>query len=130
LSLNAALVDRARIVGKRAVGERVEGETIYSEVTGPWFRARLEMRAYPDTPNPVVGTRDIIKTPTLMYGLRDSDGNEIVLNAEDRVEVASNELGGLIYDVAGDPSPIRKKRRLLGHEATLRKVVIHRQERP
>lgn len=128
MALTAALVDRARPVERRRSGRRVEGRTVFGEARGAWFKARLELPQAPEGAEAPTGVRPVVTAPTLMYGVRDSDGQPVELTNQKRVEVDSKELGRATWDVVGDPQPIRKKRTLLGWQAQLRRVVVHEGE--
>jgi hypothetical protein len=123
VSLNAVLVDRASVVTRQATGVRVEGRTIRADVEAPQFKCRLEVNVAQDTPDPATGVPVVTRTTSLLYGLHDIEGNPVVLNAADRVRVVSRSMGmDELWDVAGDPQPIRKRRRLLGWQVDLRHV--------
>jgi hypothetical protein len=129
VGLQAALVDRARVVTKRQRGARVEGRTQYGNAYGPWFRCRLQLAQAPETVDPVTGVRPVASEPLLLYGVRDADGNPPALTNQVRVQVDSHELGTGLWDVTADPEPLRKKRRVLGFQAQLRRVEVHEAER-
>ena len=120
MGINVALVDRARIVSSEAIGKKVEGTVIFDEASGDWFKCRLTLAAAPETQPPSykgetsASTHATARAAEIMYALRDSGGEAVVLTAADRLEVDSVALGRALYEVQGDPEPIRKKRALLG----------------
>jgi hypothetical protein len=121
VGLNAALVDRARAVRLTPVPEKVEGKTISGVTVSAWFRARLELPAGGESGGP--GDRQrVVVSPTLMCGVRDSLGGLIAFNARDQIEVDSRQLGHALWEATQDPSPIRKKRRVIGWEVALTRV--------
>lgn len=121
MSLNSALVDRARIIRRVAAPVKVEGRTQFTDMTGEWFRARLELRRDSKRRDP--GTRSsAVRTPVLMCGVRDLRGSQVDFRLGDRIEVSSTELGDALYEVASAPEPMRKKKRLLGFELPLRRI--------
>ena len=125
MSLNAALVDRARRLVDTATPIKVEGTTQFTTLTYPWFRCRLTLEAAPESDDPQAARRRVPRPATLLVGLKDKDGNAITIDADDRLEVNSKELGRAVYSVTGDGQPIRKKRKLIGWQATLIRVEEH-----
>ena len=128
MALGAALVDRARIVERRESGRRVEGRTVYGTVTLPWFKARLELTQAPEGLEEG-GVRPVISGPTLLAGVRDLEGNPIELGNDVRLEVDSRELGHTVWQIVGEPAPLRRKRSLIGWQASLRQVEIREADR-
>ena len=128
MGLQSVLVDRARPLRKVVGAERVEGTTVVSAQTGEWFRARLTL---PEATEQAQNGRKVtMPSPSLLYSLRDVSGNLIELAAQDRVEVESVQLGNYVWQVTGDPKPIRKKRTLLGYRAQLKRVDEHQVQIP
>lgn len=125
MGLNSALVDRARVINKRAAGRVVDGTTIYGETEGEWFRCRLELGRETETLDPATSERSVHRTPSLMVALRDLAGDPVELNVEQRLEIESRELGNQLWDVLSAPEPMRKKRKVIGWQATLRRVEQH-----
>ena len=124
MSLNAALKDRARLVTRAAEPGRVEGKTVASPaIDSAWFKCRLELPEAGFTPGPG-DRRRVVSAPTLMFGLRDAEGQPVVMLARrHKVEVESVAQGRAgLWEVKGDPAPIRKKRRVIGWSVTLSKV--------
>lgn len=128
MALGAVLKDRARYVRNEPAAVKVEGSTVMVSDSSPWFRARLEMTALPESQDSQ-GRSRIVPAPSLMFGVRDSEGNSLirddggcVISAQDRIEVESRELGTAIWEVTGDPVPMRKKRTVLGYQAPLQRV--------
>ena len=125
MGLGTALVDRARVVKKEAAGARVGGRTTLAPVSGQWFKARLFLPsagAAPDSLDTQGGRRKMIKQPTLLFALRDVDREAVQVSAEFRLDVDSPELGRAVWEVRGDPEPLRKKRRVIGYYATLKRT--------
>lgn len=125
MGLNAALVDRARVIQKRAAGRVVDGETIYSDTEGEWFKCRLQIGRDAKADEPATQAAESVHTPELLYAFRDLAGEPVVLNVQQRLEVASRQLGDATYEVQADPEPLRKKRRVIGYQTTLRRVEQH-----
>lgn len=127
MALNAALVDRARVIKKRAAGRVVDGETLYGEVEGPWFKVRIDLGTEGESIDPAAGGRKVDRSPSMLVALRDEDGDPVVLTIEDRVQYQSSTLpvANEVWDVISDPQPLRKKRRVIGWNVTLRKVFVH-----
>lgn len=125
MALSSALVDRARRVRNEATPRRVEGTTTFATVTGAWFKARLTVPAAPEADDAQGSHRRTVARPTLLLGVRDREGNRLepgFLSADDKVEVDSRQFGRGVWEVTGDPEPLRKKRRVIGFQATLAKV--------
>lgn len=126
MGLRSALVDRARIVRKEASGPRVLGTTAVVPVGGSWFRCRLDipMGAENTTEEGIGGgRRSATKRPTLMYDVRDEDGGTVELSFTDKVEIDSPQLGLATWRASATPRPIRKKRKVIGWEVSLERVV-------
>jgi hypothetical protein len=126
MALGAALVDRARIVRNESLAVKVEGSTRFVRVPQPWFKARLELPRAPEGVDPGGGRRRAVRVPTLMAALKDEDGNLLALRHEDEVEFVSRTLFGddepRLYRLTVDAAPIRKKRRVIGWEASVARI--------
>lgn len=125
MGLGAALVDRARPLTKEPIATRVEGTTQMTTVAGSWFKARLFLTAGREDSGAQGSYVRAVQGPQLMYALRDSEGEPIVLNFDDKVEVDSPQLGRAVWRVVNQPEPIRKKRSLIGGLANLERVEEH-----
>ena len=113
MALRSALVDRARIVTREKVGARVEGTTNYAPVMGPWFQCRLAVEG-PSAEQTNDGNVRTLQTPTLLYWNVADDDTPVVLNADDEVEIVSNQEGTAVWQITAKPLVIRRKRTLLG----------------
>lgn len=121
MGLNRWLVDRARTL-TQAEGEVVDGRvTDPGELPGTWFRARFDVAAAAESGD-VPGRA--VEQPTLMFGVRDTAGEQVRLDPGQRVEVLCAALwaGPRRFEVAGEPAPLRRRRRLLGFEVSLTRV--------
>jgi hypothetical protein len=121
MGLNAALVDRARIIRQQTTGKKIEGTTIYEDVEQPWFRVRLTEAEAPE------GSYDprqkrVTRSAALLVARKDVAHNLVEIRASDRLEIRSRELGEGIWEVTAAPGPIRKKRRVIGWEAAVNQV--------
>lgn len=127
MGLRAALVDRAVRLRKDPTGRRVEGTTIYEEQEAEQpVRVRLTVQAAGED---LGDGRSVTEpTPTLMVYRKDLGGQPLDWRATDRVRVTSRELGEAIYEVDGEPVPIRKKRRVIGWTLTVKRVEENRVE--
>jgi hypothetical protein len=130
VSLNTALVDRARRLIDTPTPVRVEGTTQFQTLHSPWFKVRLTLEAAPESDDPQAAHRRVPRPATLLVGLKDVDHNLVEINADDKLEVDSKQLGRAIYQITGDGQPIRKKRKLIGWQATLTRVEEHPFTRP
>jgi hypothetical protein len=125
MALGAVLVDRARILRRAPAPVRVEGRTQFTTVTGAWFRCRLDLRSRSEGREPESGFPRVVEQPSLMFGVRDTEGRTVDLAASDRLEVVSPQLGRALWQAQGDPIPMRKRRRVIGWEATIKRVEEH-----
>jgi hypothetical protein len=108
---------------------RVEGTTQFETLHYPWFKCRFTYNAAPDANDTSGGVRRVPRTGQMMCGLKDQDGNELAINASDRLEVNSRELGQAVFEITSDGEPIRKKKKMLGWMATVTRVEEHPFER-
>lgn len=127
MSLNSVLVDKARIIEKKKAGRVVDGETLYADVSGPWFKVRIQLGSEGESIDGATEERSVHRTPSMMVALRNEDGENVILTVEDRLEVVSANLPQVntVWDVISDPQPMRKKRRVLGWNVTLHRVFTH-----
>jgi hypothetical protein len=122
VSLNAALVDRGRVVRKVA-GAKVQGRSRVTDVHGAWFRVRLMPGPVPEGEDEQRGRRRTSPSPSLMAAVKDEAGELVEIRSSDEIEVDSPELGLARWRVTGDPEPMRKKRRVIGWTVTLERLV-------
>ncbi len=122
MALGAALVDRARAVTRERTGASVDGEQLRGLVTAQWFKARLEVPQSPESPGPGSGRRRTVRQPSLLVAFKDLDGRPVELSNAMRLEVDSAQLGRSLWEVSGDPAPLRKRRRVIGWQVTLAQV--------
>jgi hypothetical protein len=127
MSLRSAMVDRARALAAVQTNYRVQGMTVVEATVGPWFRCRLTLpEANVDASRP---RRRAVINPTLLYGTKDTAGEPVTLTVDTRVEVDSPELGRAVWAVVSEPSPLRRKRRVIGYEAHIERVEENESER-
>jgi hypothetical protein len=120
MGLRTALVDRAVRLRKAKTGKRVEGTTVYEDAESDPIRVRLEISAAAEqSEGGVVVTEP---TPNLLVFKRDLEGNYLTWKATDRLRVTSQQLGEDIYEIDGEPVPLRRKRRVIGWQLRLRRV--------
>lgn len=123
MGLTSALVDRARTLRQEpATGQRVAGRTPMLQMPSAWFPARLEMPAGNETPGPQGGRRRSIKHPTLMIDSFDDENQPVSLTGKDKVEVESIEYGRAVWELEGDPQPIRKREEVIAYQATIKRI--------
>ena len=60
--------------------------------------------------------------PTLIVYKKDLVGDDLNWRSTDRIRVESAELGTHEYEVQGEPQPMRKKRKVIGWQITLRRT--------
>jgi hypothetical protein len=123
MAYRSVLVDRARLLREAAQPVKVEGTTISDEVRGPWFRVRLTIPPAGDAPDTAGARRRVVDRPTLLTDKRDETGEPVEIKHTDRIEVDSKQLGRAIYEVSGRVEPIRKKRSVMGWQATIHRVL-------
>jgi hypothetical protein len=122
MALGSALVDRARKVRRESTGQKTEGTTHMVPTHGSWFKARLFLNDAPERLEQ--GDRKkAVATPQLLYAFTDLGGDPVALHADEKVEVASPELGTAVWRVTAEPQPIRKKRRVIGGLVTIERVL-------
>lgn len=125
MGLNAVLVDRARVVTKASTGKRVEGTTRVATVHGAWFRARLFLEGAPEAAPSARRRQHTTASPQLMFAIRDSNGDPVLVTADLQLEIESAQLGHKVWQVTGDPQPIRKKRTVIGFLGDVRRLDEH-----
>lgn len=119
MSLNAALVDRARRIVDTPLPIKVEGTTVFDTVPGSWFKCRLTLPGSPEADDAQGGRRRVAKQGTILMGVKDVDHNVLALAPTDKLEVNSPQLGRAIWNVTEDPMPLRKKRKVIGYQASV-----------
>ena len=130
MALTTALVDRARTIRQEPLLEKVGGKTRHVAVQGEWFKVRLQLPGSPEAEGPVPWSRRrVVREPLLLMGVKDLRGGPVFLTVEDRLEVRSKQLGTAEWEVVAAPEPLRKKRRVIGYQATLRRVDTVESER-
>ncbi len=128
MALTAVLVDRARILRRVPSQVKVEGRTIVApDLKGAWFRIRMDVQADSKSKEPTEGGMPrVVRQPRFICGVKDSEGRALDLKATDRLEVRlSGESWTNVYEFTGDPAPLRKRRRVIGYEGTLKRVEEH-----
>lgn len=125
MGLSSALVDRATPVTREPVGAKVEGRTVRSSVEGVEFKCRLDFGSMGDTTDPAVGSPMVSRVATMLFAFRDVNGDPVTIDAGMRVRIVSRSLGiDELFDVAGDPEPIRKKKKMLAWQVEIRHVTM------
>lgn len=130
MALRGALKDRARIQRQEKDAKRVEGRSIFHTRTGPYFRARLDINADPEAQD-AAGSMSVVETPMLLADRVDAEHKPTFFQPDDKLEVESrdfNEDGKrawslvAIFQIDGEPKPLRKKRKVIGWELRLKRV--------
>lgn len=122
MALNSALVDHARIARREAAGVKVEGRTRFGTVIGPWFRCRLELASRSQTREGESGMPRVLEQPSMMFAVKDTEGRVVDLLASDKVQVVSPQLGVFHFEATANPTPLRKKKRVIGWQVGLRGI--------
>lgn len=120
MGLAKALVDSGRRVRKTSAGYRVEGRTVYEDDIGTWFQVRLTIRR--GTESLADGRQRVAKPSELLFGLLDTGGAEVVLHADDRVEVDSADFGRALWRLTNEPEPMRRRKGMIGWVADVERV--------
>jgi hypothetical protein len=126
VGLRRALVDRARVIETVSTGAKVDGRKVSRPVEGPWFPARLTLRESPE--QSARGRTRVAKRPELLADYVAEDGTRVELEADQRVEVDSADLGRGTWQVDGSPEFMRRRRGPVGWLATLLRVDEPRSE--
>jgi len=85
LNLDHVYTDRARVI-RREVGARVNFETQVNEFTSQWFSCRIAIAE--GTPEGrSFNRRQIDATHLFIANLIDFDGNPVIIESKDRIEV-------------------------------------------
>jgi len=129
MALSAALVDRARVYSRQPLaGVRVEGRTQTVEAASEWIKARLTLPAGPEAADSGPRSRRrAVRAPSLMLAPKDLDRIAVDVTTDTKIGVTSKQQfsGERIFQVTGDPEPIRKKRKVIGFTVALRSVEDH-----
>lgn len=125
MSLDAVLVDRARILRQAATALKLEGRTQFAEVEpGTWFACRLTLPEPPETYDQARTYKRVVIVPMLLFGTDDDDGNPLAVVHTDMLEVDSDDLGHETWQVTSDPQPLRRREGMIGFQAALRRVEV------
>lgn len=119
MGLSSVLVDQARVLTNSAVLRhnpdgsttrvRVEGETLMGWVYGPYFDCRVDSPAAPEATDAAGGRVRTAQHPSLIYELEDVNGDPVVLTADDKITVESEDFGTATFEITGQPVIYRKK---------------------
>lgn len=124
MSLAAVLLDRARLQRRAASSVKVGGRTTFVDTEpGTWFACRLQMpTATPEQLPAGFVSKRVVLVPTLIFDTEDDEGTEVVVKANDMLEVESDDLGAAMWQVAGAPMPFRKREGIIGFQVTVKRV--------
>lgn len=122
MGINAALVDRGKLIRREATKEKVDGEVQYkTDEDQPWFRCRFQMIKGSEQQQD--GRRRRVVRPALIVG------KNAIIKKGDEIEVKSKQHAAIWegqetkqFVINGDPEPLRKRRTIIGYEATLAAV--------
>jgi hypothetical protein len=124
MGLGSALVDRGQVFVHAPTGRKINGATEMEWQPGPIFKCRMEPEAGPEAADAAGGRpNEVSETPGLMTAAKDLSGVPLRITSEQRIRVTSQQLGVADYDVMGNPSPIRKKRKVIGFNVALQRVI-------
>jgi hypothetical protein len=132
MGLPRALVDQARRVYAREDPGQPwrEGQPPGEEAFGPWFKCRFRPSSRSEQATPERGGYSYVdETARLLIGKVSADGTPLLdlddasafLDADDMVEVQS-ELGTHRWFVNSAPSPLRRRRGIVGWTVQLRRA--------
>lgn len=125
MGLNAALVDRARLVTRVQTGDRVDGRPRRGTHYGPWFKCRL--RDSRSTESMTDGSKRYRYRPNFMAARKALDHTPVKLHGSDRLEIHSKEFGNAVYELDGDVAYVRKRRGIHHIEGIVLKVEVPRE---
>lgn len=119
--LGAALRDRGRVLPRtQDATVRVEGTILTTTgPPGPEFRCLYDPGNESETRDNARVRR--VRPASLLTGTRATDGSVLDIKAHDRVEIVTRE-GALRFEVMGTPTPIKKRRTILGWTCRLQEV--------
>lgn len=118
MGLRSALVDSIHVVSRAAVGPKVAGETQMVDVLGPMFKGRVDMPTPQELREDQIQFVQYTRDATLLVATKDSLGAMLDLKGSDKIRVTTGPYAG-DFEILGPPSPIRKKRKLIGWEIRL-----------
>ena len=120
MGLRAVLVDEGR--ARRPVRQptKVDGTSMTNRATSEWVRIRVDLGRGPEE-RPAGQPPRTRRTPTLMC-LPTLEGR-CPFRPTDTIDVRSVQFGEFVMKVTGEATPIRKKRRVIGWEVPLERVV-------
>lgn len=91
---------------------------------GEWFKCRLTLPSAVEDDAATAGVRPVTVQPTIMLGAKDLAHEVIELHNDLKLEIDSKQLGKSTWEIVGEPAPIRKKRKVIGWEAPIRRVEV------
>jgi hypothetical protein len=120
MGLATACPDLARTVRQAVSDTKVEGQRQSSTEYGPWFRCRLDFRSEGETVD--AAQHSFRRKPNFLCPKRAKDRTLLDLQGTDVLEIKSREFGGGQYRFDGFPTPLRKRKTIIGWEGRLVKV--------
>jgi hypothetical protein len=114
MSLAAVCVDRGRILRKEPTGVRLEGRTSFTQVPQQWFKCRLFLTQSMDQVDPAGLHTSNVSSPQVLTVARDLDRQPLVFQGDFYIEITSAQFGRAVWQMQGEPEPLRKKRRVIG----------------
>lgn len=123
MAILSVCVDRARIMRKEPSVERVEGTTTFEVVPEQWFKCRLFLTSTTDIPDAAQSHWLSTSAPQVLCGIRDCDGERIVLRSDQHLDIKSRQLGRALWRADGEPQPLRKKHRVIGYVLIVSRVI-------
>jgi hypothetical protein len=103
---------------------KVEGETQMTwQQSGTWFACRIDEPEAAEADDAAHGRVRTDQHPTLIYDLEDDAGDPVVLTADSKVEVVSEELGTHTFEVVGQPTRYRKKQDLIAGQVGIKRML-------
>lgn len=116
-------VDQGRLLIKEPTAARVEGRTSFVPVPGSWFKCRLFYEGAQDQADAQQAHWKTVPAPQVMAVTHAHDGSRLVFHSDYRLQVRSHQLGDAIWRLAGEPEPLRKRRRVIGWLLTVERVI-------
>lgn len=93
---------------------RLEGRSGFAQVPQQWFKCRLFLTQSMDQVDPAGMHTSNVSSPQVLTVARDLDGQTLVFQGDFYIEITSAQFGRAVWQMQGEPEPLRKKRRVIG----------------
>ena len=110
MGLRSALVDRGTIAGRQKTATKVRGETKYVNKESQPFRCRINMNESNQIQGKDIRFIQYTSEFIMIMETKFINGDDIEIKADDKIVIETGIYAG-VYEVDGDPMPIRKKKK-------------------